>query len=84
MVKKAPVDAVGGTQDQGPWPESIDEIVAGEQYDRLVKLDDGSTTTVPVTVTEVRQIRLPDGTPTDGYTVTIQYDDPTTDGGGTL
>lgn len=81
MPGKAPVDAVGGTQDRGPWPDGVEEIVEGEQYDRPVELSDGSTQTVTVTVTRVDQIVREDGTETDGYAVAYQFDDPTLGGG---
>lgn len=76
MPGKAPVEKVGGTQADGPWPEGVSEVVEGEQYDRPVELADGSVQTLTVTVTEVRQIG-----DTDGYVVTYEHDDPTADGG---
>jgi len=48
MPEKAPVEKVGGPQEEGPWPANVEEIVAGESYDREL---DG--TIVSVTVTEV-------------------------------
>lgn len=84
MVNKAPVEDVGGTQVEGPWPEGVEEIVEGNQYDRRVELSDGSVQTVNVTVTRVEQIVRSDGTETDGYIVRAEYDDPTLGGGGTL
>lgn len=54
MPGKVPVEKVGGTQDTGPWPSHVDEIVEGEQYDRPVHFD-GEDRTVTVTVTEDRE-----------------------------
>lgn len=81
MPVKAPVDAVGGTQSDGPWPDHVDEVGEGEQYDRPVRLDDGSVQTVTVTVTNVQQLTDEQGNPTDGYAVSFEYDDPTAGGG---
>ncbi len=82
MPGKAPVEHVGGTQSNGPWPDGVEEIVEGGSYQRPVELADGSTQTVTVTVTRVEQIVRDDGTPTDGYVVAYQFDDPTV--GGTV
>lgn len=79
MPGKAPVEAVGGSRDNGPWPKDVDEIVQGETYKRRVELDDGSVQEVQVTVTEV--VEIPGEAGGAGYAVTFQYDDPTTDGG---
>lgn len=73
MPGKAPVDAVGGTRDHGPWPEGVEEIVEGEQYDRPVQLDDGTVEVRTVTVTKVEQIVRADGSETDGYVVSMQH-----------
>lgn len=74
MPGKAPVDRVGGTQSDGPWPDHVDEIVEGEQYEREVVLEDGTRATRTVTITRVQQIRRDDGTPTDGYVVSFTHD----------
>lgn len=79
---KAPVDAVGGTQSKGPWPEDVEEIVEGDTHERPVELSDGTVQTLPVTVKRVEQVVRADGTETDGYVVAIEFDDPTVDGGG--
>lgn len=75
---KAPVDRVGGNQENGPWPAGVEEIVEGKAYRRPVVLDDGSTGEREVTVTGVNDVLDQDGVPTGGYAVTFQYD------GGTL
>lgn len=38
MPGKVPVDTVGGPQEEGPWPEKVDEIVEGETYSRPVEV----------------------------------------------
>lgn len=81
MPGKAPVEAVGGTVDTGPWPSEVDEIVEGNTYDRVIRLGDGSVTTAPVTVTRVENIVRKDGTATDGYVVAFSFDDPSLGGG---
>lgn len=80
-TEKAPVEAVGGVQDEGPWPVDVDEIQSGQAYNRLVELSDGTVQEVQAAVTEIKQIVRQDGTPTDGYVVMFTYDDPTLDGG---
>lgn len=80
MPTKAPVDAVGGTQSEGVWPEAVSEIAEGEAYNRPVTLEDGSTQELTVTVTNIQTIVRADGTETDGYAVSYQYDDPTIGG----
>lgn len=80
-VDKAPVDAVGGPQNDGPWPSEVEEIAKGKAYNRPVELSDGSVQEVEVTVTNLRQLVRADGTTTDGYAVTYQFDDPTLGGG---
>lgn len=77
MAGQAPVEHVGGTQSDGPWPDGVEEIVEGNSYDRNVMLEDGTKQTVTVTVTRVEQIVRADGTETDGYVVSFSYDDPT-------
>lgn len=81
MPGKAPVDSVGGPQDEGPWPADIEEIAQDDRLKRPVELSDGSTQEVEVVVTNVQQIVRGDGTPTDGYAVAYQYSDPTPGGG---
>lgn len=81
MVQRVPVSAVGGTQDNGPWPSDVEEIAAGEAYNRPVRLSDGSVQELTVTVTEINEILDEAGDPTGGYVVAFQYDDPTTGGG---
>lgn len=78
---KAPVDDVGGNRNEGPWPEEVEEIAEGKAYNRPVELADGSTQEVNATVVNVHEFVRPDGTPTDGYAVTYQYDDQTLGGG---
>lgn len=75
---QVPVEKVGGTQEEGPWPTTVDEIDAGEVHSRPVTLADESVGTVEVTVTDT--IERGDGTAAVAFT----YDDPTLDGGGTL
>lgn len=81
MPDKAPVDAVGRTQKEGPWPDDVTEIVEGKAYKRPVTLSDGSTQELTVDVTGVNDILADDGTPTGSYAVTYQFDNPTIGGG---
>lgn len=67
-MNQAPVDHVGGTQESGPWPEGVDEIVEGEQYDRIVTAEDGTEEVRTVTVTDVIQVA-----DTDGYVITYRH-----------
>lgn len=78
---KAPVEHVGGPQDDGPWPDHVEEIVEGKAYRRPVQLHDGSTQEVEVNIKQVAQHIGPDGELTSGYTVVHQFDDPTLGGG---
>lgn len=81
MSNHAPVEHIGGTQtNNGPWPADVTEIAEGKAYNRPVTLSDGSTQNVSVTITSIEQILRDDGTPTDGYSVAFQYDDPTAGG----
>lgn len=82
MPGKAPVDAVGGTQADGPWPKDVEEIVEGNSYRRPVELADGTIQEVQVTVTQVVRHGLRADPDEDGYSVSYTYDDPTQ--GGTL
>lgn len=84
MPGRAPVDAVGGTQDDGPWPEGISEIVEGETYNRPVEVAPGDVRDLDVTVVEIVETVDDYGNHDGGYAVAIQYDDPTTENGGTL
>lgn len=77
---KAPVDAVGGPQEQGPWPADVDEIVEGNSYRRPVQLADGSVQELEVTVTRVERFGLREDAKEDGYSVAYTYDDPTLGG----
>jgi hypothetical protein len=77
---KAPVDAVGGTQEAGPWPEHVDAIEEGGQYDREVELPDGSTEVRTVTVHEVNKLTPDRPDEEAGYAVRWTYDNTT--GGG--
>lgn len=79
---KAPVERVGGTQEEGPWPSEVEEIAEGKAYNRPVRLADESVQEVEVTVTSVVQMQDQFGNGTDGYAVAFQFDDPTLDGGG--
>ncbi|SEF56278.1 hypothetical protein [Halobellus limi] len=63
MNGKAPVDKVGGPQEQGPWPSAIDEIVAGKRYRRQV---DGSE--VEIDVLDIRELKSEEQTAA-GHTV---------------
>lgn len=78
---KAPVDAVGGTQEVGPWPSEVEEIVQGETYRREVVDSDGNRRELDVEVTEVSDVTDDAGDPTGGKVVARQFDDPTLDGG---
>jgi len=80
MPGNAPVTAVGGTQDDGPWPSEIEQIAEDDRLHRPVTFQDGSRDTVQVDVTDVQQIRRVNGTETDGYVVGYQYEDPTLGG----
>lgn len=80
-ANKAPVDAVGGTQEGGPWPDGVDEIVEGNSYRRPVQLADGTTQELQVTVTKVIRHGFREDSEADGYSVSYQFDDPTTGGG---
>lgn len=73
MPGNAPVDAVGGTRDEGPWPEDVEEIVEGDAYRREVTDTDGNAVEREVTIQEVREVTLPDGTPTGGYIVRFTH-----------
>lgn len=74
MPNSAPVEHVGGTRDDGPWPADVEEITEGESYNRDIVLEDGSTAQVNVTVTRVQQIVRDDGTTTDGYAIVYTAD----------
>lgn len=82
QVNSAPVDQVGGTQNRGPWSKDLEDIAVDDRLTRPVGLDDGSVQDVEVTITDIQQILRDDGTETDGYAVSYQFDDPTN--GGTL
>lgn len=77
QVNAAPVDDVGGTQDVGPWPDSIEEIAVDDRLQRPVTLEDGTVEEREVVVTDLQQMIRDDGTETDGYTVAYQVSDPT-------
>ncbi len=86
MPGNAPTERVGGQQDQGPWPESVDEIVEGEEHTRPVQVPNPETGVfethdVTVRVENIQQIEREDGTETDGYVSTYSFKDP--NGGGT-
>lgn len=70
---KAPVEHVGGTRNEGPWPEAVEEIAAGEQYEREVPVEGGGTERRTVTVKDVVPIVRADGTETDGYVVRMEH-----------
>lgn len=76
-VDNAPIESVGGPVDRGPWPSDIEEISTGAAYQRPVQFSDGTTQEVEVTVSNIQHIVRDDGTPTDGYAVSYQFDDPT-------
>lgn len=65
----APVEAVGGTMESGPWPVDIDEIQVGETYERRVS----GGQTKQVEITAIRQIVDAQGNETDGYVVSYTY-----------
>lgn len=75
MPGKAPVDKVGGSQENGPWPAEVEEIIEDKAYRRPVTVSDGSIREVEVLVTNIREV--PDG----GRAVAYQFDDPTAGGG---
>lgn len=79
--RKAPVDDVGGRQDSGPWPSDVQEIAEGKVYNRPVQVGEGQLVDLDVTVKSVDPIIRDDGTETDGYVVSYEYDDPTAGGG---
>lgn len=81
-VDKAPVKQVGGPQNKGPWPAEVEEIARGAAYNRPVELSDGSVQDVEVTITDLQQILDQQGNPTTGYSVSYQFNDPTSGGGG--
>lgn len=86
---RAPVEDVGGTQKTGPWPSDVEEIAVDDRLKRPVGLTDPDTgeaftQELEVVITDVQQIVRDDGTETDGYVVSYQFDDPTLDGGGSL
>lgn len=72
-VNNAPVDAVGGPQDRGPWPDSIEEIAVDDRLTRPVTLEDGTTEDREVVVKDLHQIVRDDGSETDGFAVTYQH-----------
>lgn len=78
---KAPVNAVGGTQSDGPWPSEVDEIVEGNSYTRSVRLSDGSVQDIQVTVTRIVRHGIREDSDEDGYSVAYQFTDPTLGGG---
>lgn len=78
MVNKVPVEQVGGPQEEGPWPDSVEEIAEGKAYNREVhatnfdsngNLIEEKTTTVEVTVTNIVDLG------NDGYAVGYTYPD---------
>lgn len=66
-VDSAPVESVGGNR--GRWPDQLEEITVGDEVEREVRLDDGSTETRLVEITEISQMCRDDGTETEGYVV---------------
>lgn len=76
-----PVDRVGGAQDAGPWDPAVDEIAAGNTYQRQVVAADGTPATVAVTVTTVQELLDAAGEPTGAYVHAFTFDDPALDGG---
>lgn len=47
-----------------PWPDDVSELVAGNTYEKEIRLDDGSRTKVEATVKQVIEgegTRLPEG-----------------------
>jgi len=79
MPDKVPVDRVQGPGT--PWPDSVDEVVQGEQYDREVQLADGTVTTATVTVKNIQAVTGPNGEDTGAVALTYEFADPTLDGG---
>jgi hypothetical protein len=63
MPGKAHVEKVGGTRERGPWPTDVEEVVAGEAYNRLV---DGVEKTV-----EVVDVESEEG---EGHAVAFHHD----------
>lgn len=70
---RARVEDVGGPQDAGPWPSDVSEIAKDDRLTRPVKMGDGTVQETEVLITGVSQIIRPDGTETDGYTVSFQH-----------
>lgn len=79
-VNSAPVEEVGGVKDDGPWPSEVEELAVDDRLQRPVQLGDGTVTELEVTVTDIQQFVRDDGTATDGYAVSYQYDDPNAGG----
>lgn len=55
-VSKAPVELVGGSGENGPWGDDIDEIEVGNSYVRSVKSESGTSDDVEVEITNIQQI----------------------------
>lgn len=72
-LNSVPKRKVGGT---GPWPDTVDDVVVGDSYDREIPAGDGSTTMATVTVDEIVEFATSEGA---GYAVTYTHPAP---GGG--
>lgn len=79
-VDSAPVEAVGESKERGVWPSEVSEIARDERLTRPVELSDGTVSDQDVVVTDIQQILRDDGTETDGYAVSYQFEDPTLGG----
>lgn len=73
MTRKAPVEKVGGTQTNGPWPDEVDEIIEGKAYRRPVQVDN-QVVEREVTVTTIRDVMDDSGNPSGGKIVAFQFD----------
>lgn len=73
-VPEIPVERAGGRQDDGPWPDDVDDLVTGDTHTRPAIADDGSEREVSATVAEI--VEDDDGT----RVVTSMFDDPTLGG----
>lgn len=79
-VQEAPVADVGRSRDSGPWPEDLEKIEVGKEYECEVVLADDSRRVVPVRVSRIGQVNDSNGTATSGYVVSFEFDDPTVGG----
>lgn len=76
MPGKAPVDKIGGTQAQGPWPEDVEEVAVDERLKRPVNLGNDRVEELEVLVQDIVELER------GGHAVSYQFDNPNSDGGG--